>query len=118
MRWLLNIAYMTVGEYPDKVPPEYLIPLEPFHSRLNVGRFENVALRAGLTVRGANMAGGSVFDDFSGDGLPDILTSSYDVDLGASLFVNRGDGTVRRPICFVGPGVAALGGECLPGRFR
>ena len=39
------------------------------------------------------MAGGSVFDDFSGDGLPDILTSSFDVDLGGSLFVNRGDGT-------------------------
>jgi FG-GAP-like repeat/ASPIC and UnbV len=93
VRWLLNIAYMTVGEYPDKVPPGYLIPLEPFRSRLYVGRFENVAQPAGLNVRGANMAGGSVFDDFSGDGLPDILTSSFDVDLGASLFVNRGDGT-------------------------
>jgi hypothetical protein len=93
VRWLLNIAYMTVGEYPDKVPREYLIPLGPFHSRLNFQRFENVASRAGLTVRGANMAGGSAFDDFSGDGLPDILTSSFDVDLGASFFVNRGDGT-------------------------
>jgi FG-GAP-like repeat/ASPIC and UnbV len=93
VRWLLNIAFMTSGEYPDKVPPGYLIPLEPFRSSLNVQRFENVASRAGLTVRGANMAGGSAFDDFSGDGLPDVLTSSYDVDLGASLFVNRGDGT-------------------------
>ena len=93
VRWLLNIAYMTVAEYPDQVPPGYLIPLEPFQSRLTVSRFENVASRAGLTVRGANLAGGSVFDDFTGDGLPDILTSSYDVDLGASLFVNRGDGT-------------------------
>jgi hypothetical protein len=93
VRWLLNIAYMTLGEYPEKVPPELLIPLEPFRSTLEVGRFENVAARAGLTARGANMAGGSVFDDFTGDGLPDVLTSSYDVDLGASLFVNRGDGT-------------------------
>jgi hypothetical protein len=93
VRWLLNIAHMTLGEYPDKVPPAQLIPLEPFHSRLDVGRFENVASRAGLGVRGANMAGGSVFDDFTGDGLPDILTSSIDVDLGGSLFVNRGDGT-------------------------
>ena len=39
------------------------------------------------------MAGGSVFDDFTGDGLPDVLTTSFDADLGASLFVNRGDGT-------------------------
>ena len=41
------------------------------------------------------MAGGSVFDDFNGDGLPDIFTTSFDTDLGASLFVNRGDGRSR-----------------------
>ena len=93
VRWLLNIAYMTLGEYPDMVPPGQLIPLEPFRSPRDVGRFENVAPRVGLGVRGANMAGGSIFDDFTGDGLPDILTSSFDVDLGASLFVNRGNGT-------------------------
>ena len=39
------------------------------------------------------MAGGSLFDDFTGDGLPDVFTTSFDTDLGASLFVNRGDGT-------------------------
>ena len=92
-RWLLNIAYMTVGEYPDKVPADQLIGLERFQSTVDIGRFDNVATAAGLTVRGANMAGGSVFDDFTGDGLPDILASSYDTDLGASLFVNKGDGT-------------------------
>ncbi len=26
VRWLLNLAYMTIGRYPDKVPPAYLIP--------------------------------------------------------------------------------------------
>ena len=39
------------------------------------------------------MAGGSIFDDFTGDGLPDVFTTSFDADLGSSLFVNRGDGT-------------------------
>ena len=24
-RWLLNVAYMTLGKYPDGVPPDYLI---------------------------------------------------------------------------------------------
>ncbi len=43
--------------------------------------------------RGANLAGGSIFDDFNGDGLVDLLTTSIDADLGASLFVNRNDGT-------------------------
>ena len=91
--WLLNLAYMTLGEYPEKVPAEYLIPPDPFRSNGDVGRFENVASPAGLTARGPNLAGGSVFDDFNGDGLPDLFTTSLDADLGASLFVNRGDGT-------------------------
>ena len=39
------------------------------------------------------MAGGCIFDDFNGDGRPDLFTTSFDVDRGASLFVNRGDGT-------------------------
>ena len=93
IRWLLNLAYMTLGEYPEKVPQKYLIPLDTFHSKLDVGRFENVAPLVGLTARGPNLAGGSVFDDFNGDGLPDLFTTSLDADLGASLFVNRGDGT-------------------------
>jgi FG-GAP-like repeat/ASPIC and UnbV len=93
VRWLLNVAYMTLGEYPEKVPPAYRISLEHFRSRFDVGRFANIAAKVGLNVRGANMAGGSIFDDFTGDGLPDIMTSSFDADLGASLFVNRGNGT-------------------------
>jgi hypothetical protein len=93
IRWLLNLAYMTLGEYPQKVPKKYLIPLDTFQSKLDVGRFENVATPAGLTVRGPNLAGGSVFDDFTGDDLPDLFATSLDAGLGASFFVNRGDGT-------------------------
>ncbi len=93
IRWLLNLAYMTLGDYPGKVPKKYLIPLDTFHSELDVRRFENVAPLVGLSSRGPNLAGGSVFDDFTGDGLPDLFTTSLDADLGASLFVNRGDGT-------------------------
>jgi hypothetical protein len=91
--WLLNIAYMTLGEYPERVPPKSRIPIEPFSSKIDVGRFENVAPLVGLGTRGPNMAGGSIFDDFTGDGQPDIFTTSLDSDLGASLFINRGDGT-------------------------
>ena len=93
IRWLLNLAYMTLGEYPEKVPKKYLIPLDSFQSKLDVGRFENVAPSVGLTARGPNLAGGSIFDDFTGDGLPDLFTTSLDADRGASLYVNRGDGT-------------------------
>ena len=93
VRWLLNLAYMTLGEYPQKVPPMYLIPLDRFQSKAPRGRFENVAQRAGLGVRGTNLAGGSIFDDFNGDHRPDLFTTSIDADRGASLFLNRGDGT-------------------------
>jgi hypothetical protein len=93
IRWLLNLACMELGEYPGQVPSEFLVPLDVFRSELDVGRFEDVAARAGLTARGRNLAGGSIFDDFNGDGLPDLFTASRDVTRGASLFLNRGDGS-------------------------
>jgi hypothetical protein len=93
VRWLLNVAAMTVGEYPEKVPADLRLSLTPFQSKVNVGRFPNVAQSARLGTRGPNLAGGSVFDDFTGDGLPDVLTTGLDLDRGATLFVNRGDGT-------------------------
>ena len=92
VRWLLNVAAMTLGEYPDSVPSQYLIPLAPFQSRIDLGRFPNVAARIGLDP-GGNMAGGSILDDFNGDGLIDVFTSTANPVRGASLFVNRGDGT-------------------------
>ncbi len=91
--WLLNIAYMTLGEHPEKVPPQYLLRSEMFRSKSEVARFENVALRAGMNVRGPNLAGGSIFDDFDGDHRPDLFTTSLDAELGATLLINRGDGT-------------------------
>ena len=48
--WLLNIAYMTLGEYPDRVPRQFLIPSRSFRSDAEMGRFENVASHVGLTV--------------------------------------------------------------------
>ncbi len=90
--WLLNIAYMTLGEHPEQVPQQYLIPAGFLRSKAVVTPFENTAIRAGITVRGPNLAGGSVFDDLNGDNLPDLFTTSLDAELGASLFINRGDG--------------------------
>ena len=93
VRWLLNIAYMTVGEYPAKVPAKYLIPIEPFRSKIEVGQFHNVSARVGLDALGQNDAGGCIVDDFNGDGLLDVFTSNVDPERGPGLFINRGDGT-------------------------
>ena len=102
--WLLNIAYMTLGEHPEKVPRKYLLPSDLFRSYGDVGRFENVAMPVGLGARGPNLAGGSVFDDFNGDGLADLFTTSLDADLGASLFLNRSDGTFEDRSAWAGLG--------------
>ncbi len=93
IRWLLNLAYMTLGEYPGNVPHYSLIPIDEPAAKGRVVRLENTAAKAGLRTRGPTMAGGSLFDDFNGDGRPDLLITSLDTDRGASLYVNRGDGT-------------------------
>jgi hypothetical protein len=110
IRWLLNLATMTLGEYPEKVPAAFLIPLDKFRSKTDVGRFDNVASRVGLGGRGPNLAGGSVFDDFNGDGLPDLFTTSVDEEFGASLFINKNDGTFedRSTAAGLGPQIFAL----------
>lgn len=95
VRWLLNLTYMTLGEYPEGVPPEFLLPLGRFTppEEDSPGRMVNVATRVGLNVRGEAMAGGCLVDDFDGDGLLDLFTPTTDPARGASLLRNRGDGT-------------------------
>ncbi len=91
VRWLLNLAYMTVGEYPAGVPAAYLIPPRAFESKQNVGRFTDVAKAAGLNV--FSEAGGAIVEDFDNDGLLDVVTSSMDVCEPLHFFHNNGDGT-------------------------
>jgi hypothetical protein len=75
-RWLLNIAYMTVGEYPDKVPAPYLIPPKAFESEEDIPRFRNIARELGLDA--FSIAGSAIGDDFDGDGNLDLLLSQAD----------------------------------------
>jgi hypothetical protein len=91
VKWLLNLAYMTLGEYPDKVPAKYLIPPAVFQSAENVGRFRDVAPAAGLDT--FSMAGGIVVDDLENNGRLDVVKSSFDVCAPMQFFHNNGDGT-------------------------
>ena len=76
VKWLLNIAYMTLGGYPAQVPPAHLIPPASLASSEDVGRFVDVAAEAGL--RSVSLAGAAVVDDFDNDGRFDVVTSSFD----------------------------------------
>lgn len=90
-RWLLNIAYMTVGGYPQDVPPSYLIPVETFRPVGRIPRFKNIAPYLGLDV--FDLSGGAVADDFDGDGYLDIVVSTWDTEGQIRFFRNRQDGT-------------------------
>ncbi len=91
VKWLLNLAYMTLGKYPEGVPQKYLISPSVFVSKENFRRFIDVAPAAGLNF--FSMAGGVVADDFENDGLLDVAVSSYDVCQPLRFFHNNGDGT-------------------------
>jgi tetratricopeptide (TPR) repeat protein len=91
VRWLLNLAYMTIGRYPDKVPPAYLIPPAALASQEDIGRFRDVAPQAGLNV--VATAGGVIVDDFAGTGRFDLVTSNFDSCGPMHYFRNNGDGT-------------------------
>ena len=90
-RWLLNIAYMTLGEHPGKVPARYLIPEEVFVSDYDIGQFRDVAPALGLDVAG--LAGGGIMEDFDGDGHLDVFATSWGLCDQVRYFRNGGDGS-------------------------
>ena len=90
-RWLFNIAAMTVGDYPDNVPPAWLIPPDTFKSDYDIKRFTDVAGPAGLAQN--DLSGGSVVDDFDGDGLLDVMVTSIGIADQMHFYHNNGDGT-------------------------
>jgi hypothetical protein len=90
-RWLLNLAHMTLGQYPGKVPAEHLIPPAAFASGDDPGHFPDVAPRWGLDA--PDLAGGAVVEDMDGDGDLDVIFTSIDTCVPMRFHRNRGDGT-------------------------
>lgn len=91
VKWMLNLAYVTLGKYPQGVPQKYLLPPSIFESKENIGRFVDVASEAGL--KDFSVAGGVIVDDFENNGLLDVVTSSADLCASLHYFHNNGDGT-------------------------
>ena len=90
VRWLLNVASMTLGRYPAGVPAEHLIPPAAFESKESVGRFVDVAAHARVDYFGN--AGGTVADDFDGDGLTDLVVTTVNTCEPMRFYRNTGDG--------------------------
>jgi hypothetical protein len=92
VRWLLNLAHMTLGEHPEKVDPRFRLSLDRFRdSEFDIGKFRDIGHLAG--VNRFNQAGGAIMEDFDNDGLLDIAVTSVDPTQAMAYYRNQGDGT-------------------------
>lgn len=90
-RWLLNVAAMTLGEYPEKVPSQWLLDPSLFQSPYDIKRFPEISAALGLDID--DLAGGSIAEDFDGDGYLDVMASSMALRGQLRYFHNQADGT-------------------------
>jgi hypothetical protein len=90
-RWLLNIAHMTLGTYPDGVPEAERLPADAFAPETDFPRFQNIAPAVGLDRLG--LAGGVAIDDFDGDEYLDVIVSDWSPRGQLRFFHNQRDGT-------------------------
>ncbi|MBS0201515.1 MAG: VCBS repeat-containing protein, partial [Planctomycetes bacterium] len=91
IRWLLNLAHMTLGEHPEGVDPRYLISLDHYrNSPAEIGRFRDLGQQVG--VNRLNQSGGAIMDDFNNDGCLDIVVTSFDPCCPMAFFQNTGTG--------------------------
>ena len=90
-KWLLNVAFMTLGGYPKDVPAKFLIPGLDADTTYKVKPFIDIAADLGLDISGR--AGGVIVEDFNNDGYLDIVTSGWGLDDPMHYFQNNKDGT-------------------------
>ena len=108
VRWLLNLAQMTLGEYPHKVDPRYLISLDRFaNSEFDIGKFRDIGHVVGLDR--FNQGGAGLMDDFDNDGLLDVVAPTWDATCPMALFRNTGQGAFENQAAAAGLG-SQLGG--------
>ncbi len=89
--WLINVAYMAVGEHPERVPPQWLLPSSAFQSDTDFPRFKNIAPDLGLD--NVSLCGGMVVDDLNADGWLDVMTSTWSTSGQILCRLSNGDGT-------------------------
>ena len=85
-QYLLNIAHMTLGQYPEKVPSEFRIPESHFSNAATFPHFTDIAMDLGVDVN--LLSGGTCLDDFNGDGYLDIIASSWGLNDQIKYFEN------------------------------
>ena len=90
-RWLLNIAYMTIGGYPQQVPPQFLLKIQDDDTAHLVKPFRDIAANMGLNYK--CIAGGCIIEDFNNDNYADIVLSSWSLSEPMRYYRNNGNGS-------------------------
>jgi hypothetical protein len=90
-RWLINLAHMTLGSYPEGLDSRVLIPPAAFTAAHPMPAFENVAGSVGLDIYG--VSGGAVMEDLDQDGRLDVMVTA--IGFGDQTRVFRNDGAGR-----------------------
>lgn len=90
-KWLINIAYMTLGNEQNEIPEVYRLNFPNWKiEQQNFPRFKEVAMNTNVAQNG--LSGGTCLDDFNNDGYQDIFATAYGMDEQAALFLNTGEG--------------------------
>lgn len=89
--WLLNVAHMAEGTWPEAVNPKFLLPIETVGLDDDIPHFTNIAQDVG--VNAFNICGGAIMEDFDGDGFNDLIASSYERSEALVYYHNNGDGS-------------------------
>ncbi len=116
MKWLLNIAYMTLGEYPDGVPAAWRISPDVIISDYEMKRFPDIAGNLGVDTN--DLAGGTITEDFDGDGYLDIMTSDWSLRGKMHLYDNNGDGSFTDIVNAAGLTGIVGGLNLIPGDYN
>jgi hypothetical protein len=90
VRWLANLTAMLAGEYPAGLAERFRLPDRALAPEAPFPRWHDVA--PALGVAAFDLAGGAVMDDFDGDGLLDLVSSSMHPCAPMKAFRNDGRG--------------------------
>jgi len=89
-QWLLNIANMAIGGYPERVPPSWRIPNIARVRNTSFPHFFNIAKDVGVGV--SSLSGGLCLEDFNRDGFLDLFTTSWGLTDPVHFFLADGRG--------------------------
>ena len=90
VKWLLNLSRMLSGDFPAGVPSQHRLPATSLEPQGDLPMWYDIAPT--LQVDAHDLAGGAILDDFDGDGLLDLVSSSWDPCEPLKAFRNDGRG--------------------------